>query len=676
MPWLSRTTALVWGGAALLLLALIAATTLHVERQRVQALDRATTATAEAGRVAAGALNRALLRIDTMLVSLPRMLAALGAEGSLDGPAFLVLLRELNQHSFLTRDIQIFETDGSFVTGALPTPRRHPPRLDREVVDLLLAESGNPLRLSRPSRNRLTGEWTVLVGRRLDFTGRASALAVAELPLESTVGLIAGPSAGLPVLVTLRRADGIVLATVPHRENLIGARLAPIAPSDATGAALAGIGEVSGGPAVMSSHAVSNRSLVVRAAIDEAEALARWSRDRQATIALAAAFAVVIIGAALALSLATIQRERDAVDIRGARRALQEAIDSMADGFVLFDHEDRFVTCNRRHLELFPHLATVMAPGMPYAEIAEVAARVALPDATPEQRRAWIAWRDLRRQASSGESEQHVGGRIIQTQEWRTASGGRACSSRDVTERKRVEAGVVAAKEEAEAASRSKSRLLAGIGRDLRAPLEAILGVCEMIREGRLGDEALGRPAGHAADIDRSARRLLEIMDDVVELSRVEAGRFLPTISSIGLKALIEACAAAAAARIHPSACDLEILVEDATVRSDERALRRIVLDLLSRAVACTPAGRISLVARLDPRGEVEIRIADTGIGSQEAHQDGRLDDTELGRSIAAEYLRALGGRIEVEGTAGAGTTIVLTLPSPVDSTAARVGIR
>jgi PAS domain-containing protein len=438
MHWLRRTTALVWSGTMLLLAALGVATLLHLDHLRVQALDRAAVAVTDAGRAAEGPLNRALLRIDTLIMSLPRMLAVLAPDTTLDGAGFLAVLRELNQHNFLTRDIQIYTLDGSFITSALPVTRRYPPRLDREIAQLLAEDQGHDIKLARPARNRLTGEWAIMVGRRLDFPGHGSVLAVADLPLESIAGLISSPTAGLPVLVTLRRADGVVLASVPHRENIIGAKLEAITPASATGEPIAGIGDVSGAAAVVAARPVSHRSLILRASIDKSEALERWSDDRNAAVKLAAVFAMVMIGGALALSATLRQRERASAEIQEARRSLQEAIDSMADGFVLFDNNDRFVTCNQRFLEHFPYFAPAVEPGRPFAEIAAKAAEVVLPDATPAQRRSWIDWRIGRSRPANDKLEEHVAGRVIHSVEWRTASGGRVCTSRDVTERKRA----------------------------------------------------------------------------------------------------------------------------------------------------------------------------------------------------------------------------------------------
>ena len=189
----------------------------------------------------------------------------------------------------------------------------------------------------------------------------------------------------------------------------------------------------------------------------------------------------------------------------------------------------------------------------------------------------------------------------------------------DITERKQFEAALQAAKEQAEAANRAKSQFLAHMSHELRTPLNAILGFSDMIQREILGPNGNPRYREYASDINSSATHLLDIINDILDLARIEAGRIethpdLVALTELGDWAQMMIRAQADAARVS-----LRVRVDPSlpTMVTDERILRQIVLNLLTNAVKFTPAGgqvTLAIAAMPMPRA-ISITVTDTGIG-------------------------------------------------------------
>jgi PAS domain S-box-containing protein len=253
-------------------------------------------------------------------------------------------------------------------------------------------------------------------------------------------------------------------------------------------------------------------------------------------------------------------------------------------------------------------------------------------------------------------------------------------SVEDVTRRKQAEAELAAAKAQAEAANRAKSTFLMHMSHELRTPLNAILGFAQLIRDGSLGalPECYSR---YAADIHDSGAQLLNMVNDVLTLAELEAGRAVRHDDVVPLNRLLSASAAALAPAAAAKGLQLRLdLPTDSPVLSaDPRLLRVAVTKLLSNAVKFTdPGGRVQLGVRMSPDGGVEIFVRDDGIGMSaadlvEAMQpfrqlDGgltrRYEGMGLGLPIVRATIELHGGRLMLTSTPGEGTTARLALPA------------
>lgn len=249
----------------------------------------------------------------------------------------------------------------------------------------------------------------------------------------------------------------------------------------------------------------------------------------------------------------------------------------------------------------------------------------------------------------------------------------------NITNRKRSEHALIIAMQEAEAANKAKSAFLATMSHELRTPLNAILGFAEMIKEQIVGP-VHPRYVDYAQDIYASGRHLLDLVNDVLDISKLEAGKVDLHESEFDARKLLRETVTSFSALAKDETieigCDFESFP---WLRADKRLIKQILLNLLSNALKFTPAGgSISVTAHHDPeRKHFAISVTDTGIGMSSAEIEialspfGQIDSniarrhkgTGLGLPISRSLMRLHGGDLLVESETGFGTRVIMLLP-------------
>ena len=236
------------------------------------------------------------------------------------------------------------------------------------------------------------------------------------------------------------------------------------------------------------------------------------------------------------------------------------------------------------------------------------------------------------------------------------------------------------AKTRAEEANRAKSEFLANMSHELRTPLNAILGFSEVIAGRLFGAQAIDRYADYASNINDSGRHLLSIIDDILDLSKIEAGYAELVESDIDLDEIVQAARTLFGDRFERSELELRIRIPEPTIRLkvDERKLTQTMVNLLSNALKFTPpGGSVTIAAACDPESGLALSVSDTGIGippeliETALSPFGQIESifsrqhhgTGLGLSLARSLTELHGGTLHLESVLGAGTVVTVRLP-------------
>jgi signal transduction histidine kinase len=232
---------------------------------------------------------------------------------------------------------------------------------------------------------------------------------------------------------------------------------------------------------------------------------------------------------------------------------------------------------------------------------------------------------------------------------------------------------------ELETVSRHKSEFLANMSHELRTPLNAIIGFSELLQQQLVG-ELNEQQLGYVDDVLEAGRHLLALINEILDLSKVEAGKMELDLAEVSLGATLESGVTMHAERAARTGIELGLRLDpdEITIQADERKLRQVVFNLLSNAVKFTPPdGRIDVSARMTD-GLVEVAVTDTGpgiapedqelifeeFGQARAPSGTRHDGTGLGLPLSRKFIELHGGRLWVESTPGLGSTFRFTLPT------------
>lgn len=257
----------------------------------------------------------------------------------------------------------------------------------------------------------------------------------------------------------------------------------------------------------------------------------------------------------------------------------------------------------------------------------------------------------------------------------------------DITNRKNYENTLTAARDQAEAMSRTKSTFLANMSHELRTPLNAIIGYSEILREDAAAKDDK-EPIEDLQRIESAGRHLLGLINNILDLSKIEAGKMDAFIEEVNIQALVKEALSIVKPLADKSQNRIEVNcpTDIGSFRSDQTKVKQCLLNLLSNANKFTTAGTLTLTVARENSSWVYFRVSDTGIGmakdqvsrlfeaftQTDASTTRRFGGTGLGLVITKHFCTMLGGNVTVESTPGEGSTFTITLPdqSAVPATA------
>lgn len=361
-----------------------------------------------------------------------------------------------------------------------------------------------------------------------------------------------------------------------------------------------------------------------------------------------------------------------------ARRRLWHALEAMRDGFAVFDTRGYLVAANHVYLDLFD--AGELSPGCHATEIFGRAAEEGAFDIGDQSPEDWAAAQVARWDVEELDPLilHHYDGRVLRFQDRRAPDGDVVSLALDVTEQREREVSLTAARDAAEQMARAKADFLARMSHEIRTPMNGVIGMSQMLLDQAADDEV----ELFSRTIRDSAEALLLIVNDTLDVSRLEAGRVDLRPAPLDLEALMIDCIRLASATGRAGvqvALDYPLLSQTGFV-GDEGRIRQIVMNLMGNALKFTDAGHVIARVALDPSGEdmlARITVEDTGPGipvdmiDQVFEAFGQVDDpsrparegTGLGLTISRGLAERMGGTLELASTEGQGATFALTLP-------------
>ena len=377
---------------------------------------------------------------------------------------------------------------------------------------------------------------------------------------------------------------------------------------------------------------------------------------------------------------------------------LRDAIETIPEAFVLWDADNRLVLCNSNFQELHHLPDEAITVGASYESVVAAGAK-------PVVRNKVVTGGPSVPGARTFEA-QLEDGRWLHISERRTKDGGYVSVGTDITALKTHEEKLVHSekrlmatvadlrasqqrlaelaekyaeeKTRAEEANQAKSKFLANMSHELRTPLNAIIGFSEIMESGMFGPLGAEKYHEYCSDIRGSGQYLLEVINDILDMSKIEAGRIRLDFEDLSIDTLLNEAMRVVAARAQNKQLQLSARISpELRLRADRRALKQIALNLLSNAVKFTPVGgRVTVRGRATDHC-ITLAIADTGIGiakdalarlgrpfeQVESQLTKSHQGSGLGLAISKSLVELHGGRMRIRSTLGKGTLVVVRLP-------------
>ncbi len=396
-----------------------------------------------------------------------------------------------------------------------------------------------------------------------------------------------------------------------------------------------------------------------------------------------------------------ITEQKGAQDrLNAAENRLRAALESMSESFVVWDARRRLIMCNRKFADFFAIDQEYLVTGTPYEQLEQLAARSI---------KAVHEGRD-----DSAVEMELTDGRWIHLSERTTADGGLVGIGTDITALKAQESLLIKNEKEllasvrdleiskkkitelagnyqqekirAEEANRAKSEFLANMSHELRTPLNAINGFSGMMKRemfGPLGDD---RYIEYAGDILNSGKHLLNLINDILDMSKIESGKMSLNPETIYCDEIVEQCVRLLKGKAVESGLELvSEFTEVPDIEADPRALKQILLNVLSNAIKFTPeGGKVTLVTRSNPDTPgIIFQVTDTGIGISkenlpklctpftqiESQHSKSHHGSGLGLALTKSLVELHGGKFIIESELGSGTIVTIMLPlAPPDN--------
>ncbi|MGB0683312.1 MAG: PAS domain S-box protein [Magnetovibrionaceae bacterium] len=370
-------------------------------------------------------------------------------------------------------------------------------------------------------------------------------------------------------------------------------------------------------------------------------------------------------------------------------RLLVEAINTVNDGFVIFDKDGRLQYCNEQYRRLYAPIADVINPGVHYYEILEAGVARGLYDLQNDTLEDWLQ-RRIKAYSDEGGGQilrRMADGRWLQSEDRRMPDGGSVGVRQDITERINAERELREALQRAEAGDQAKSEFLATMSHEIRTPMNGVIGMT-----GLLLDTNLSENQKHFVEtIQQSADALLQVINDILDFSKMEAGKLELEDVDFELVGTIESIIDILAPRAYAKGLEIADFVPfelQTPFCGDPGRIRQVLMNLLGNAIKFTETGSVGVeVSCQNKRGntcDLRFTVRDTGVGIPEeareklfksfsqvdSSNNRRYEGTGLGLAISKRLVTLMGGQIGYNPRSMGGSEFWFSLPLEVSTSA------
>ena len=638
----------------------------HLQNDEQRALQSARERTTNTARIFEEHVAYLIKNIDKNLLFLRA--ARQNDPGDFDLPAWTT-------NSYFLRDVTVqmafIGVDGRLVATNVDKNAQRMDLSDREHFTVHRDRSIDELFISKPVLGRATGKWTIQLTRRLtDSTGAFDGVLVASLDPYHLSKFFESIDLGKDGAITLIGEDGLIRARGGLDPQILGRSIKESALfrsiSKANEGVQVGNSPITSGRRIVSFRHVAGFPLIVTVGMSEFDVLAEHRQVRERFLwsasgltLVVAAFLLVGAGHELRLLRGRLEREHNAQHLAAKTQELETTLARIGQGILMLDAGGR--------VRVFNDQAVLLLGG-------DIDLKVGRAVPTPVLERFDIGLR------ADDIFETQVGDRDVQITSAEMPDGSTLFTLTDITIHRRSEAVLIEARDRAEAATQARTAFLATMSHELRTPLNGVVGTIRLLEDSVTpADRDL-----YIATMRQSAEHLLQIIDDILDIAKLESDRETFAEEPFAMTSVIRTAVGLVAPRAREKGLTIEADISDcvpAMLIGDAGRLRQILVNLLGNAVKFTERGCVILRADTLPgvtlgRFRIRLRVQDTGIGIAPeeignlfvkfSQLDGsitrRFGGTGLGLAISRELIEKMGGEISVTSTFGEGSTFTVVI--------------
>ena len=688
-PRVSRTVVGLWAICVSLVLVVFGLAALDIRAQHQATIHDQRRSLEQLGRVLAEDMSRYVRLIDVVLGDVQAHIADLNITTPVQ---FHDQLSDLQTYTYLRGEVHelptasalsLADANGQIISLSRNWPTPEFNISDRDYFRYLSTHDDTAPYLTEVRRGRVSGAPMIFLVRRVDGPhGQFLGIVIGLLDVAYLTDRYQAILSRTGESITLLHRTGEILARYPGLAAVIGQHMPPESPwysvIAAGGGSYLSPGYLAHRDSIVAAMPVPDYPLVVDVVVAAKVALAAWRHQAIVTAVAATAIAlgIIVLFAVIARQFRRLQRAAE--ELRASERRTRDYARTASEWFWEQDADLRFTWISQESPIQNPFdQSYVGQTRWDLVGAVPTEPHWAAHRADQEARRPF---RDFVYQRVGNDGRLHhvaISGMPVFDDDGRFL--GYRGTGRDATATVEAAAELRRARDLAEAGSRVKSEFLASMTHELRTPLNAIIGFAELIRDQPFGPVG-GQYVDYAKEIHASGHHLLAVINDVLDMSKIEAGRYDLSDESLDLGDMAATCCAVLAPRAEESQVRLlrEPTLQGVAVRADRRAVRQVLLNVLSNAVKFTPAGgSVTMSAEITSGGDLVLIVSDTGIGIDAAAMrhlfepfqqadssiTRRFGGTGLGLSISRRLMTLHGGTLALDSALGKGTTVRIVFP-------------